>query len=295
MQTYRHLLLGGTGFIGTELTKALRADANGKVLCVGKGPSEISLDGVSFLEEDIYNEEAQWCDYPVQNVFILIGQNHQGFDKEQELSHLKKIVEKINAWNESTRIFFFSSVLVYGDTDSAATEETTPVPLDPYSEFKYAGEQYLKEVVDKKHSLSILRLANVYGSPKNKGFIGLLMKAAKEGAPINVNGGGRQTRDYIYVDDVVQAISTVAKAKQVGHIDVLNIASGTSYTLNEVIEVFSGILGRPIIHTVMENSPQEVPQSRINNEKLRAKYGYSPKTFLKEGLQKTWEKYQENM
>ena len=294
MKTFQYLLLGGTGFIGSELAKALYKKGEGNILCVGKSHEAFTEEEIVSIAEDLAFENTEWEKHPSKNVFILIGQNHQEFDLDQELALLRGIVEKINDWKVSTRVFYFSSVLVYGESEEGATEATEPQPGDPYSQFKYRAEQMLESELDPKHALVILRLSNVYGSPRNKGFIGLLMRSFQEGSVLTVNGGGLQMRDYIYIDDVIRAIVNIVHQPPKAPRERVNIATGVATSLNNVIATFSEVVGSLISYQVREAAPAEVRVSKPDIQKLRVVYGYVPVINLKEGLAKTWQKYQMN-
>ena len=176
MSDYTYVLLGGTGFIGQELALMLASLQSG-VLCIGR-QGQVVLPGVDVILQDL--ESPAWNLPVAENIFILVGQKHAQFDKEQELRLLSNIVEKINALPSASRVFYFSTVLLYGDSEKRMREEDPPQPKDTYSQFKYEAEGFIRQHIDAKHQLTILRLANVYGSPKNKGFIGVLMKAHQE-------------------------------------------------------------------------------------------------------------------
>ncbi|MCW1888690.1 MAG: NAD(P)-dependent oxidoreductase [Candidatus Moranbacteria bacterium] len=292
MYKYNHILLGGTGFIGAELALALQ-ERDGGVLAVGRQTEGVLPRGVLFKEVELTNEGGvESVIYPTKNISILLGQNYQNFDKAKELELLHRIVTVLNSLDVPTRVFYFSSALVYGDTFEPASEDGIPQPVDVYSQFKYEAEQLLQEALAKKHQLRILRLANVYGSPKNKGFIGLLMKSVSSKMPFTLNGGGLQERDYMYIDDIVGAILAISENQNESQCEVINIATGVSSTLNQVVATMQELLVSPIEYLINDMVPQEVKVSRIDNKKLRDTYQYAVQFPLKEGLQRTWEKYQ---
>lgn len=290
---YRHLLLGGTGFIGTELASALQEQNDSEVICVGRIRPKAFHDDIAVLEEDLSDDKAKWSIYPAENVYILVGQNHADFDKQKELKLLKSIIHKLNLWQKSTTIFYFSTALVYGNTEKKASEETVPRPIDHYSQYKLEGEELLKEKLAGHHKLCVLRLSNVYGSPKNRGFIGALMRSQIENSPLTVMGDGKQIRDYIYLDDVIGAITTLTVKKQTLQIDVVNIASGNALTLEKVINNFAQILNKPIAYSYLPLSKKEVYRNEPSAQKLRQEFGYKTKISFHKGLELTWSKYQE--
>jgi UDP-glucose 4-epimerase len=141
--------------------------------------------------------------------------------------------------------------------------------------------------------VGILRLGNVYGSEKNKGFIGLVFKKILDGSGMKVNGDGLQERDYVFIDDVVSAL--IAVHDGLHDSDIINIATGKSSTLLDVIRLAEEASGRQVAYEITGMLVDEVNMSRIDAAKLKEKYGFEARVSLAEGLRKTWERYQQLM
>jgi nucleoside-diphosphate-sugar epimerase len=186
------------------------------------------------------------------------------------------------------KVLYLSSVLVYGEAVEPATEETPCYPADQYSQFKCAAEALLCERLDQKIALGVLRLANVYGGRKNRGFIGLVMDrlAQGRGTKLVLNGDGLQERDYIFIDDVVAALIAVKRSLKQN--DTINIATGESHTLLDILYEVAEITGQPLLYEKNNKELVEVGKSRIKNEKLEKQYHFSPFYGLRTGLQETY-------
>lgn len=283
-----HLVIGGTGFIGSELCRTL-ANRGERVVSISKS-GRAPAPNISSVAADLYRQSCpQDLIEQAGNVYILVGQNHASFDRDQELQLLMRLVHQLE--HASARVHYFSSALVYGHTLKPAAESSSCNPVDSYSAFKLEAEQFLTNQLPPER-LTILRLSNVYGTPQNRGFIGHLMTKLAEAQPhIALNGNGEQKRDYIFVDDLIHAImAVVMKADENG---TVNIATGTSYSLLEIISHVAEIAGRQINYDVTHRVIPEPQDSLICNQRLREVYEYADFTSLADGLAATLTRYQE--
>lgn len=285
-KSYKHILVGGSGFIGSQV--ALELVRRGEsVLSIARGGHEKSLPGVDTLVLDVADQKALRDFFPIgERVYILIGQNHAEFNGKAELQTLQNLIEVLNERRPKT-VLYLSSALVYGETMSPADESYPPHPADLYSQFKVAAEALLQQSLHPSMCLGILRLANVYGGKKNRGFIGLIMDrlSRADRTPIIVNGDGLQERDYIFIDDVAKALLAVADGLKQS--DIVNIATGKSHTLLDIVHAVAEITGEPFPYERNNKTLVEVGKSRIANHKLQTRYGYAPQVTLRAGLQET--------
>lgn len=284
------IIFGGTGFIGSALARELVFRGE-KVLSISRHIPEIQETGVEYFAVDIESDVTGLRGILAResSIFLLTGQTYPGFDAGKEKEIFGKILNGIELASPE-KIIFASSALIYGDCGEPANEEIIPNPKDAYSAFKLECERMLLEKFP-QIPVGILRLANVYGSEKNKGFIGLVFKKILDGSEMKVNGDGLQERDYIFLDDVVSA--TVAIRNGLDGSDTVNVATGTSPTLLDVIHLAEKVSGRKISYEVTGVPIDEVGVSRIDATKLKEKYGFEAQVSLAEGLKKTWERYQE--
>lgn len=286
----KNVVIGGSGFIGENLCLALK----------NKGEMVVSLsreksDKLNEIDQVVIsvNEQSNLIDYlkGASDVFILVGQINKDFNKNVELDNLASILNSID-YLSTKRIFYFSSTLIYGNTNDLVDENIKPSPLDDYSSFKVESENFLREALQKMDvALLILRLSNVYGGVKNKGLIGLIFNNIMKGlgGGIKINGDGMQSRDYIYLDDVIDAILSIKKIAMGS--DLVNISSGKNYSLIDVIGEISIATGKKINYEISGDNFDQIKSNLISNKKLISKYGFVPKYDLAKGLKLTFEKY----
>ncbi|HSX41747.1 MAG TPA: NAD-dependent epimerase/dehydratase family protein [Candidatus Saccharimonadales bacterium] len=284
----KNLLIGGTGFIGTALAKELvRRGETVTVISSDRGGEE---SGVTYVTATLGPDD---CPDDLlkqaEKVFILIGQTGPNFDAETEKKTLQRLTKTLQTGQQ--KVFYFSSVHVYGESSKPATETSAIRPIGTYSTFKRDAETLLGEAIPAER-LVIFRLTNVYGSSKNRGFIGLLMNrlAQADSTPITLNSNGRSKRDYILIDDVVGAVLTVANDKKSS--GIVNVATGQSYSLLEVLERLEQVSGRLIPHVLSTVKPGEPELVFISNHQLQKVYHYHHFTTLEDGLKITLKRYQ---
>jgi UDP-glucose 4-epimerase len=197
------------------------------------------------------------------------------------------------------RFIFASSASIYGETDVLPiVEEVTPKPLSPYAVTKLAAESYVR-LFFKAYGLETvcLRFFNVYG-PKQQpsaysGVISIFINRALQGQSLLIYGNGHQTRDFVNIQDVVDAnMLTLTSKNAVG--EVFNIATGTATSINQLAKTISQILGKESLTIDYMNSrPGDIKASYADISKARRILGYSPKITLKEGLAKLIDWYKQ--
>lgn len=280
------LLIGGTGFIGTELAGALIGNGR-EVISIGRHEKSNHPGRVQVL--DMSDHEAVQKFLPAaQSVFILNGQNSKNFDAVQELKNLEVLVGVMNK-QQPKKVLYLSSALVYGETIAPAREQDVCVPVDQYSQFKYQAETLLRERLNKNIVLGILRVSNVYGNPSNRGFIHWLLQSVKEGKELILNGEGVQERDYIFVDDVVTALVQIEQLLK--RSDIINVAFGKSYSLKDVVNEVGIIINTQVNYSVNHEESVEVQRSVMDISKLCNEYGVAIAHDLRSGLEYTLKRY----
>lgn len=283
-----NLLLGGTGFLGTALASTLVARGEPVVSVSRSGQGRVA--GVTEQVLDLGRQDIpETLLRRARSIYLLVGQIRPDFAAEEERQLLLRILEQLR--HSSGRVFFCSSTLVYGHCSAPASELTPPHPIGEYPRFKWASEQLVSEFLGKERGV-VVRLGNVYGTPQNRGFVGLAVEAALSLArpPLAIHGSGQQRRDYIFIDDVVGAMVAVRDHAEVR--GTVNIATGTSYTLLELLDVLSRVTGQPV------RSVREAPHTGdpaailVDNHRLQAECGYRTFVPLDEGLRQTVARYQ---
>lgn len=187
-------------------------------------------------------------------------------------------------------IFLSTGGALYPAGGRPPFRETVPVePLSPYAIAKRAGEWYF-EFAHKVHGVdyTCLRLSNVYGprqdTSSSGGVVSIFIARVLAGKAFVINGNGKQTRDYVYVSDVVRAVLLAMNKKTVG---IFNIGTGTQTSLNGVVKILSRLMRTNTPKRHGPCKPGEVARSALDARLAKKALGWEPKITLEEGLKKT--------
>jgi nucleoside-diphosphate-sugar epimerase len=191
------------------------------------------------------------------------------------------------------RFVYAASSSAYGENpELPKREEMTPLPCSPYAVAKLAGEQYCR-VFGRLFPIETvsLRYFNVFGprqNPKSRyaAVVPAFIQAMLAGEPLRLDGDGAQSRDFTYVENVVQANFRAMEAPGVSG-EMFNVACGQRYDLNSLIRELGETLGvEPEIHR-MPGRAGDVPHSLADISKARRLLGYEPAVDFREGLRRT--------
>jgi UDP-glucose 4-epimerase len=185
------------------------------------------------------------------------------------------------------KFVYGSSSSVYGDTESLPMKETDiPKPVSPYGVSKLAGE-HLCYLYWKNYDVPTisLRYFTVYG-PRQRPDMAFhkFIKAVLQGDEIKIYGDGRQTRDFTYVSDIVEANLLAARGNFNG--EVFNIGGGTRISLIDAIEELEKIIGKKAILDYTEKQKGDVRDTYADITSANDRLGYSPKVKIKQGLER---------
>ncbi|MFC7114625.1 NAD-dependent epimerase/dehydratase family protein [Natronoarchaeum sp. GCM10025703] len=241
------LVTGGAGFIGSHLANALVAENDVRVLDnLTTGDRAHVPDSATFIEGDIRDDEA--LARATDGVDVIFHEaalvSVQGSVEDPLTSHeinstaTLELLEAARA--EDARVVLASSAAIYGHPDSVPITETDPKdPTSPYGLGKLSVDHYAR-LYNELYDLETiaLRYFNAFGPGQvagdYSGVISIFLDQALGGDPITVNGEGTQTRDFVYVDDIVQANLRAATTDVVG--EAYNVGTGDSVTIRELAE-----------------------------------------------------------
>ncbi|AFO56739.1 UDP-glucose 4-epimerase [Natrinema sp. J7-2] len=196
-----------------------------------------------------------------------------------------KLLER--ARDESARFVFASSAAVYGHPDTVPISEDAPLePTSPYGLSKLAAERYVRLYADLYDLSAVaLRYFNVYGPGQLDGdysaVISVFVDQAAAGDPITVEGDGSQTRDFVHVDDVVQANLLAATAEETG---TFNVGTGESVSILELAEIVRDLSGSDPEITYTEARAGDIDRSRASVSNIESSLGFEPSLSLEDGL-----------
>jgi UDP-glucose 4-epimerase len=259
----RVLVTGGLGFMGFNLVRALQA-ANARVSVLSRSwperPGSVvsALGSVNFFKGDIrdsavVDDAVAGCDV----IFHLAGKSGPLASNASPLEDLDvnsrgmlTLLESCRRLNPGAKIVFPSSRLVYGiNAELPATETASTAPLSVYGIHKLAAEQYLL-LYQRLHGVRtcILRITNPYGPFQNPeqnryGIVNWFIHEAMHDRPLRVYGQGAQLRDYIHVDDVVEAMLTAGVTPEADGM-IFNVGSGRGVSFLETAEHIIRAAGR---------------------------------------------------
>jgi UDP-glucose 4-epimerase len=194
------------------------------------------------------------------------------------------------------RVVFASSGAAVGEVTPPIHEEVVPRPVSPYGAAKLAGEAYCRAFAASFGMDTVaLRFSNVYGpySAHKKNAIPNFIKQGLLGKPIEIYGDGGQTRDFIFVEDLCDAIRRALVAEDVGG-EVFQVATGTETSIADLAKACQRVVGGPEEIRFEPARTGEVYRSSVDISKIRRKLGFEPRVELEDGLARTAAWYREH-
>lgn len=297
------LITGGAGFIGSHLVDRL----------LQKGFEVTVFDNLSTgkiknIESHLHNSAFHFAEGDVR-AYSLLKQHVETVDcaihlaavasvpssvKQPSLAHEVNATGTLNllkACVESgiKRILYMSSSAVYGEPSYLPIDEKHPTsPISPLAASKLAAEDYCK-AFHESHALEtvVFRLFNAYGSRQNTGDEGAVVanfvERLRNGLPLIVYGNGTQTRDFVHVNDIVEAI-LLALENRDARLEIFNIGFGISTPINELARLLKIAAGSDLRIIFEDSRVGDIKRSHANIEKARKMLGYTPRIALQEGL-----------
>jgi UDP-glucose 4-epimerase len=305
------LVTGGAGFIASHIaTACVRRGDKVRVLdnlCMGfKRNLAHIADDIEFVEGDVADESiTAEAMKGVELVFHQAALASVPMSIERPLATNHSCVTgTLNVLHQAAkagvrRLVYAASSSAYGDRPFTAKRETDlPQVLSPYAAAKLAGELYCQAFY---HSFGLetvgLRYFNVFGPRQDpaspySAVIPLFVTAILSGRPPIIFGDGGQSRDFIYVDNVVQGNLLAAEAKLAAG-QVFNMAEGRQTSLLQLLSLLSNLLGKTVEPDFQPVRPGDVRESLADITQARTVLGYEPKATLEEGLAATIDYYRE--
>ena len=312
------LVTGGAGFIGSNLVHALINDDRITAVKVLDNLETGRFSNISvlknhhkfeFIEGDIRNYSI--CVGAAEGVDIISHQAALGSVprsvKDPITTHEVNATGSLNIFNAARennikRIVYAASSSTYGDhPDLPKIEDKIGAPISPYGVTKLVNELYAKVFAELYNMEFIgLRYFNVYGPQQNPAgpyaaVIPLFIKSLLEGVAPVINGAGDSSRDFTFVEDVVQANLLAMFTTETHAVNqVYNIAKGQQTSLNQLFGMLKEISGKSIDAIHGPERDGDIKHSLADISKARRLLGYTPATSPLDGLRKTFDWYKKN-
>lgn len=307
------LITGGAGFIGSHIAKKL-IDNNMDVhildnLSTGNienipfiKQKNIHIKNISdyeYVESLIKNNDFTYVIHLAAMVSVVETIEKPIQSNEVNIDASIKLLEFIKKYNPNIQKFVFaSSAAVYGKLKGLPKSIDSQVnPLSPYAIQKYSSEQYTK-MYNQLYSIPTvsLRFFNIFGPRQNpssdySGVLSILNRKFLEKQQFTFFGDGEQTRDFVYIDDLIQAFWLVLNNDKANG-EIFNVGTGKQTTLNEIFEVFQENYNYTIPFEYKEERKGDIKYSYADITKLE-RLGYSPKYTINDGI-KEYLKYNES-
>ncbi len=305
------LVTGAAGFVGSHLSRRLLAlgcrvtgidcftDYYDQKLKENNTAPLLEEPGFALLKRDLAEIEDGW----VKDVDLVFHQSAQAGVRAswgEEFAHYTRhnvlATQRLLEWarrKKPERIVYASSSSVYGDTGKLPMhEEDLPRPMSPYGVTKLAAEHLCNLYYQNFAVPAVsLRYFTVYGPGQRPDMaFHRFIKAAIEGREVLVYGTGEQTRDFTYVDDIVEAnLQAAASENAAGR--VYNIGGGSRISVNGVLAILEKLAGKPLRVKYAPIQAGDPPHTFADTTRAEEELGFSPATGLEEGLKLMYESF----
>ena len=297
------LITGGAGFIGSHLTDVLLAKGYSvrilDDLSTGK-PGNLPLDNprVELIEGDVADAAlvARAMSGCRAVAHLAAVASVQASVDDPVRTHQSNFIGTLNVCEAMRqagvkRVLFASSAAVYGNNGEGESidEDTPKAPLTPYASDKLASEYYF-DFYRRQHGLepAIFRFFNIFGprqdpSSPYSGVISIFCERAQKGLPITVFGDGEQTRDFVYVEDLVNVLAQSLEAPLL-EVGAVNVGLNQATTLKQLLEALGEVLGQLPSISYGPARSGDIRHSRANNQRLLQRFKFPEPTPMSVGL-----------
>ncbi len=302
----RILITGGAGFIASHISESYLQEGHQVAIVddLSQGQEKNIPQGAHFyrldildphLEEVFSRERPEVVNHHAAQIDVRKSVADPTFDAKINILGTLSLLKCAQRHGTRQVIFASSGGAIYGEEGAFPfSEGVPPCPKSPYGLSKYVGECYL-DLYRALFGLDsvILRYSNVYGPRQDPmgeaGVVAIFSQNILNGKPVTVFGDGTQTRDYVFVSDVVEANLLALKVK--GSY-VLNIATQMETSVNELIHLLKDFLTQPVARNDEPARPGELQRSCLAISLAQATLGWRPKVGLQEGLEETFRWFQ---
>jgi UDP-glucose 4-epimerase len=307
----RILVTGGAGFIGSHTVDALVATGSHEVSVVDNlsaGKRDQINPGTRFHQADIRDaaevgriigeERPEVIVHFAAQMDVRRSVADPAFDAQVNLVGFLNLMEAARQHGLRRVVFSSTGGAIYGEQDTFPADESHPCrPVSPYGVAKFSTESYLffykaQYGID----YAAMRYANVYGPRQDPhgeaGVVAIFCGRLLEDKPVTIFGDGKQTRDYVYVGDVVRANVAAVTASATGPI---NVGTGIETDVNQLYRALAAAAGSDRPPTYAPARLGEQSRSVIAAARAKRELGWSPQVTIEEGLRRTYDFFKERV
>jgi UDP-glucose 4-epimerase len=301
------LITGGCGFIGANIVRFLRQRTpwrirvvddlrTGRAQYVPESLAEVRIGDVG--DPEVLEPALDGIDAVIHlasQTGVLPSVENPAADFAGNTMATFRVLDGCRRRNIG-RVVFASSGAAVGEVTPPIHEEVVPRPVSPYGASKLAGEAYCHAFAASFGMDTVaLRFSNVYGpfSTHKRNAVPNFVKQCLTGEPLVVYGDGSQTRDFIHVDDLCDAIHRSVTTSGVSG-EVFQVASGVETSIRELAELIRDVVGGAQEIRFEPKRPGEVHRSSVDISKARAALGFAPRVELRAGVGRTADWYREH-
>ena len=303
MQDKKVLVTGGAGVLGSHLVERLSAAnevsvlddlSTGSLRNLEAARAEVRLHRASILQPKQVAKAVEGQEVVLHLAAKTSVPESVALPDEYWRTNVEGTLNVLKAAADAgvKRVVFVSSAAVSGSWETVPKVETMrPEPASPYATTKMVGEFACQEIAQlKPMETVVLRLFNAYGPRQDPeapyaGVIAKFTSAAAASQLLEIYGDGDQTRDFLYAADAAEAMELAAERRVAGQ--TFNVGSGAATTVNEVARLLSEVTSNPLKAVRKEIRPGDVRHSRADISRAMEKLGFTPKTSLREGIERT--------
>ncbi len=301
-----YLVTGGAGFIGSHLAEELLRRGHpvrvADSFITGKQENLRAIPAAEFREGDLADlafaeSVCAGVDYVLHQAAIPSVPRSVDDPVTSNRANITGLINVLDAARRAgvKRLVYAGSSSAYGDTPTLPKREDMPTaPKSPYALQKLVGEQYCQMFTQLYGFETVTtRYFNVFGPRQDpgspySGVISLFATALLAGKQPIIYGDGEQTRDFTYIANVVDGVLRACEASHAAG-EVINVATGSRISLNELLRVLNNLLGTNIRAIYKEPRAGDVRDSQADISKAKALLGYTPRVSFEDGLKQTLE------
>lgn len=287
------LIIGSSGFIGSNLVEYF-SNRGHFVKCADIIKNKLATNSFSFINPENFNYEDLFLEKSYDVCINASGSASVPFsienpsdDFRMNVSSVNSILHSIRQFSPTCKFINFSSAAVYGNPLSLPiNEESILAPLSPYGFHKMISEQICYEFWKLYDIKTIsLRVFSAYGPQLKKQLFWDIYQKSLKNKNIELFGNGNETRDYIFIDDLCQAVECIINKAQLKG-ETINVASGIETSIKTVTDIFADIFSKEIYFTFNGQVKKGDPLNWVADISKLKSIGFKPRYDITSGLHK---------